>query len=172
MMDARNLLNFLDKNGIAYVARSHTAVYRVDEYERLKLGLEGALCKNLLLGDRGGALFLVVVPVDKSLDLQGTARVLECTRLSFANPDELYEILGVRAGSLSPLALVNDHYGRVSLVVDETLADARRVLLHPIDNTLTVSIEMSALAEFCTSVGHAINWLRVPGRPGSAVRDR
>ncbi|MFP3408497.1 YbaK/EbsC family protein, partial [Pseudomonas sp. SIMBA_065] len=84
----------------------------------LALAVEGARCKNLLLQDKKCHYFLVVTTASNSLDLAGLSETLGSKRLSFASADRLFELLGIRPGSLSPLALVNDIAKRVRLVID------------------------------------------------------
>ena len=75
----------------------------VAEAKRLRGDLPGGHCKNLLLTDRGGQLFLVVALENQRLDLKGLANALGADRaLSFAKAATLKETLGVEAGAVTP----------------------------------------------------------------------
>jgi Ala-tRNA(Pro) deacylase len=170
MTCADDLLSLLNEQGIAFDVRYHKPVLRIDEFISLDLDLSGRLCKNLLVRNREGQAFLLVVQADKAVELRSVAQLLGSTRLSFVELDDMYEALGVRPGSLSPLALVNDSSKRIQLVVDLALAEEERLLFHPIENTATLSMSVSSLGDFCKYLGRSIHWLAVPTRAGFETR--
>ncbi|MFP3507467.1 YbaK/EbsC family protein [Burkholderia sp. SIMBA_062] len=130
----------------------------------LALAVEGARCKNLLLQDKKCHYFLVVTTASKSLDLAGLSETLGSKRLSFASADRLFELLGIRPGSLSPLALVNDIAKRVRLVIDIELVDEEMFLFHPLECDASVSLSRSGLDVFLCGIEHAAEWLPLAAR--------
>jgi Ala-tRNA(Pro) deacylase len=92
----------------------------------------------------------------------GTA--LGSKRLSFASADRLLEILGVRAGALSPLALINDEENKIKLVIDQELADELAFIFHPIENDASISLSRSGLDSYLSSIGRSAIWLMLAGR--------
>jgi Ala-tRNA(Pro) deacylase len=106
----------------------------------------------------------VVTTSSKSLDLLAVAKSMSSGRLSFASAENLLELLGVRAGSLSPLALVNDEGRRVRLVVDLDLADEQAFLFHPLESNASVSLSRAALDDFMTNIDRQADWLNLPER--------
>ncbi|MBB3259182.1 Ala-tRNA(Pro) deacylase [Paraburkholderia bannensis] len=163
MLNTADLLDLLNTCGDPIELRTHRAVLSVDEFHALESGLVGAICKNLLIRDRNG-LYLLVVPASKSVDLKALARHLESSRLSFADAVQLEAKLGTWSGALSPLALANDTEEEIALVIDTALQAEERVLFHPLDNAVTVSLTRRTLEAFCQRVGHAIRWVDVPAR--------
>lgn len=131
------------------------------ESGKLTLTLQGDRCKNLLLQDKKGHHFLVVTRATKSVDLAAATDALASKRLSFASADKLFELLGIRTGSLSPLALVNDKAKRVRLVIDDELAQETTFLFHPLENNASVSLSRNALDGFLASVAHPAEWLHL-----------
>ncbi|QGZ65583.1 prolyl-tRNA synthetase associated domain-containing protein [Paraburkholderia acidisoli] len=164
MLGKTEVLKRLDEWQIAYECEEHESVLNMAESGTLTLSVSGARCKNLLLQDKAGQFFLVVTTADKSLDLAAAAAILGSKRLSFASADKLFDLLGIRTGSLSPLALVNDEAKRVTLVIDAHLNGETRFLFHPLENTASVSLSRSGLDDFLAHVGHAANWLSLPAR--------
>ena len=54
---------------------------------------------------------------DETLDLKTLHFRLESGRLPFASAEVLWQVLGVRPGSVTPFALINDSDNRVSVVL-------------------------------------------------------
>jgi len=158
MLGRKELLGLLEQNGVLFACEQHEQVLNIAESGELRLSLEGARCKNLLLQDKQGQHYLVVTTADKSLDLSAVAKTLSSKRLSLASADQMFMLLGVRPGSLSPLALVNDISGKVRLVVDEDLARESTLLLHPLESTASVALSRHDLEGFLCSIGHPPAW--------------
>jgi Ala-tRNA(Pro) deacylase len=146
------VLKLLMEKDIPHTSEEHESV------------LAGTRCKNLLLQDKKGNYYLVVTTSSKSLDLLAVAKSMSSGRLSFASAENLLELLGVRAGSLSPLALVNDEGRRVRLVVDLDLADEQAFLFHPLESNASVSLSRAALDDFMTNIDRQADWLNLPER--------
>lgn len=160
-----DIFDFLRRHDVAYERCEHPAVFTTDEATRLVPPLPGAKAKNLLLRDTAsGGLFLVAVPYGKRVDLARLARALGLRKLAFAPADELQASLGIAAGAVSLLALVNDGAHRVELVLDEPIARADAVQCHPLVNTATLSIGREGLRRFLAATGHVPRVLDVPAR--------
>lgn len=126
-------LRLLGAHGIACVAAEHAPVVTMAESARLGLSLKGSRCKNPAVRDKSGTRNLIVVaPPDKAVDLGGLGRELGVGRLSLCPHEELPDLLGVRPGALSPLALVADGpSARFTLVLDRAVAQEPFLLVHP-----------------------------------------
>jgi Ala-tRNA(Pro) deacylase len=164
MLGKIELLNLLEQRKIPFVCENHVAVFNMSDAENVSLSLEGTHCKNLLLQNKDGEHFLVVTTAAKSLDLSSLGTALGSKRLSFASADRLLEILGVRAGALSPLALINDEENKIKLVIDQELADELAFIFHPIENDASISLSRSGLDSYLSSIGRSAIWLMLAGR--------
>jgi len=156
MTDPDTLLAYLDTLGIAYEAVWHEAVFTVEEGRAMKASLPGAHSKNLLLKDKAGALVLVSAEAEAVLRLNRLHKVLGTKRLSFASEDVLMETLGVRAGSVTGFALVNDADLRVRFVMERALAQADEVNFHPLRNTGTIRVSQADFRKFVAATGHEV----------------
>jgi Ala-tRNA(Pro) deacylase len=68
-------------------------------------------------------MWLVTLPDEKRADLKSLPDKIGSKRLSFGNADLLMEALGVRPGSVTALALINDEARRVQLVLDREMME-------------------------------------------------
>jgi Ala-tRNA(Pro) deacylase len=145
----------LDELGIVHRTYHHAPVFTVAEAVALRGTLSGGHCKSLFLKDKKGGLWLAVVLEERRVDLKRLAAVLGAPRFSFGNPDLLYEILGVRPGSVTPFALVNDTVHRVQVVLDRAMLDCDPLNYHPLENDRTTAIAPADLLRFVAACGHA-----------------
>lgn len=168
MLGKDEVLAWLRQRGVPFGYEQHDAVLNMAESDRLTLTLDGARCKNLLLQDKKGQYFLVVTTSNKALDLSGAAEAIGSKRLSFSSGERLFELLGIRTGSLSPLALVNDSARRVRLILDADLEREPVFLFHPLENTASVALERAAFEALLAGLDRPAEWLTLPARATAA----
>jgi Ala-tRNA(Pro) deacylase len=73
------------------------------------------------------------------------------TRLNFASGDLMLERLGVPPGALTPLAMINDAEGTVTVVIDSTLLEAEQINVHPLINIESTGLRPADLLTFIRS---------------------
>jgi Ala-tRNA(Pro) deacylase len=142
--DRDRLLDWMAEHGIDHLIHDHPAVFRVEEGLELKAALPGAHTKNLFLKDHRGRLWLISARQDTMIDLKRAAAAMGSGRLSFGNETLMFETLGVRPGSVTALALINDAERRVTFVLDQRLWEAEIVNFHPLTNTATTALDQAA----------------------------
>jgi len=155
-------LEVLNTLGIQYDILQHQAAFTVKDMDEMNLDQYDCGCKNLFVRDSAGKrFFLIVLGKDKRADLKGIQKQLGCSRLSFASEESLYEHLAITKGSVSPLAIINDHSGAVEMVIDRDLMGQERLGLHPNENTATVWISFAALQKVITYSGHDFSFISI-----------
>ena len=144
----------LDALGIAHRTYSHPPVFTVADAVALRGRLPGGHCKSLFLKDRRGGLWLLVALEERPIDLKRLAEALGAPRFSFGAGELLYEVLGVRPGSVTPFALINDTTQRVAIVLDRAMLDHDPLNYHPLDNARTTTVALADLLRFIACCGH------------------
>ncbi|MEX0758276.1 MAG: prolyl-tRNA synthetase associated domain-containing protein [Tistlia sp.] len=148
------LLARLAELGIAQTTIEHPPVFTVEEAKALRGTLPGAHVKNLFLRNKKGRMWLLSCLEDRDIDLKALGERLGGGRLSFGSAERLMRHLGVRPGSVTALAVVNDPEGAVQLVLDRALTTLDPVNLHPLANDRTTALSPEGLLAFCRAVGH------------------
>jgi Ala-tRNA(Pro) deacylase len=163
MTDARTaVLAALQSLGITYELYEHPAVFTSEQAAVHWEAIPGVPVKNLFLRNKkGDRHYLVVLGIDKTVDLRHLASVIGDDRLSFASPERLSRYLGVAAGSVSPLGLIHDTTRAVAVVLDSALREADRLILHPNDNTASLALSSEDVARFLAHQGNAVRWVRI-----------
>ncbi|MBI1235447.1 MAG: prolyl-tRNA synthetase associated domain-containing protein [Alphaproteobacteria bacterium] len=149
-----DLFAFLDELGIAHSTLDHAPVFTVDEGQAIKAGLPGGHTKNLFLKDKRGRFVLVSALGDTPVRVNRLHKLIGCQRLSFARESDLLEVLGVRPGSVTAFALMNDTDGQVTFVLDAALLSTDPVNFHPLKNDATTAIARGDLLKFAKATGH------------------
>jgi Ala-tRNA(Pro) deacylase len=163
-----DLMAMLAELGIATTTVEHPPLFTVEDAQAYRGAIRGAHTKNLFLKDKKDALFLVVAPEDAGIDLKQFHHLIgAASRLSFGKPELLLEALGVTPGAVTAFSAINDKAGRVTVVLDRSLAEAEFVNCHPLFNTATTTIAAADLLRFLRATGHEPRILAV-GAPAAA----
>ncbi len=149
-----DLFALLDELGISHRTQEHEAAFTVEDARALRGRIPGGHTKNLFLKDKKGRLWLVVALEDTAVNLKTLHRTIGSARLSFGKPDLMEQTLGVRPGSVTPFALMNDREGRVTVVLDEAMMAHDLLNFHPLENTATTTISRNGLLAFLEATGH------------------
>lgn len=159
MTDMRQqVLESLNEQNIPYTIMEHPAVYTIEELDGIKIDHPESIAKNLFLrDDKKKRYFLVVMQKDKTADLKKLRSLLGCRPLSFASEEDLYRLLQLRKGSVTPLGVLNDAERSVEIVIDRDLSCYETVGVHPNDNTATVWVSLNDLVKVIESHGNPVS---------------
>ena len=127
----------LDRLGIKYTEIEHQPLFTVDEARDVQMQIAGQGCKSILLRTKKRDRYLLVLlREDRRANTQAIASQVSCGHLSFANANELAELLGLYPGSVSPFGIINDTNNRVELLIDPCLVGQRLLLPTPARSAL------------------------------------
>ena len=148
-----DIFKILDELKIKYDVLEHQAVYTVEEAKQLENMIEGLGCKNLFLTDKKENYFLLVLEENKKANLKELAKLLNVSKLTFASSEDLFNILGLEPGSVTPLSIINDKENKVLLIIDNDIVE-EKILVHPNTNTKTMSIEFKDIEKLIEYTNH------------------
>lgn len=155
MSDPSTLLfDHLNKLGIETTTHEHEPLFTVEDSRKLRGDLPGLHSKNLFVKDKKGELWLVVAEEETEIRMNHLHKRLGCARLSFGKPELLIETLGIKPGSVTPFALINDQARKVKLVLDAKLVNGDVLNFHPLRNDRTTTISSSDLLKFVSALGY------------------
>lgn len=149
-----DLYALFDRLGVAWRTIDHPPVFRVEEGREIKAAMPGGHTKNLFLKDAKGQAWLVSALGDTRIDLKTLHKAIGSARLSFGSEALLWELLGVRPGSVTVFALINDRERRVKLVLDRALFDHALANFHPLSNDATTAIASADLLTVVRALGY------------------
>ena len=149
-----DLLARLQSLGVDAKTSTHPPLRTVEDSKRLRGELPGGHVKNLFLRDKRGRHWLLTSLEDAKIDLKRMAQRLDAAKFSFANAEALKTMLGIEPGAVSPLAVVNDTEGKVTVVLDEAMLTCDPLNVHPLVNDRTTTMATADLLRFLESCGH------------------
>ena len=159
---AAPVLSALDALGITYESYEHPPVFNTEDVEKHWRGIPGTPVKNLFLRNKkGNHHYLVIVGVDKRVDLKDLVKVIGDDRLSFGSAERLMEKLGLTPGSVSPFGLIHPGSRDVEVIIDAPLRGAEKLLFHPNINTATLTISFPDLERFLVTRGNLVRYLHI-----------
>ncbi len=156
MKTRTDLFEYLAHLGIKTTTIEHEPLFTVEQADKLATQIPGGHIKNLFLKDDNKQLWLLVAEDHAKVDLKKVGQLLNARKLRFADADLLWHTLGVKPGSVTPFALINDPDHTVKVVLDKTLLDCAIINAHPLENTATTSISRADFKKFLAATGHQV----------------
>lgn len=117
------------------------------ETVNIALHYPDAEAKNIFVrDDKKRNYYLITVKGDKKVNLKYFKEKYHTRSLSFASEQDLMAILGLQAGSVTPLGLINNTEHKVQFYLDQDFLDEPKLIgIHPNDNTATVWLKTDDL---------------------------
>lgn len=153
----RSFCEYLEEHDIHYdYCIKHKEVLGCDEsanyYDRYKyfIGDAYCICKNLFLKERKGEkrTFLVIVPMEKQVDLKELKERLGTSKLEFASSEKMQDLLQTTPGNVSIFNLIFDQDKKVNVVLDQDLFDSELLAFHPLYNGMSIFLKEKEIRKF------------------------
>ena len=140
--------DLLDKLDIAYWRIDHEPANTMEACAAIDKTLEATICKNLLLCNRQGtAFYLLMLPGSKVFKTSVLSKQIGSSRLSFASAEAMEQFLDITPGSVSVMGLMNDKENRVQLIMDKDVLKGEYIGCHPCINTSSLRFKTTDLME-------------------------
>ncbi len=156
------VISRLNELGISFELFEHEAVFTIEQMENIKFPEGVHVAKNLFLRDgKGKKHFLAIISGHKSADLKALQAQLGCSGLGFASEERLEKFLGLQKGAVSPLGVLNDLEGSVTVAFDKELESVEKIGVHPNENTSTVVMKFEDLIKVVEGNGNTVQFVEV-----------
>ena len=161
-MNKQDIYKLLIERGFAHEITEHSAVFNMAEVAQIALPYPQDDAKNLFVrDDKKETYCLITVKGDKRVDLKSFRMQHGLRSLCFASEAELMDMLGLIAGAVTPLGLLNDDQRKVRWFLDRDFAGGR-IGVHPNDNTATVWLQTEDLLELIREHGNPAQLSLIP----------
>ena len=156
--------DFLDNLGIEYGRIDHEEAMTMEVCAAIDEALEATICKNLLLCNRQGtAFYLLMLPGNKVFKTSVLSKQIGSSRLSFASAEAMEQYLDITPGSVSVLGLMNDKENHVQLLMDQDVVKGEYIGCHPCINTSSLKLKTADLLEkIIPAMGHTPTFVDLP----------
>lgn len=163
MITEKELYEKLKELGITdYTVKEHPPLFSVEDVIANDCMMPGLNFKNLLIKDKKAeAYYLVILEDSRKMENKYFKKFTGWGKIRFANPDELFEKMGLKPGSVSPYGLLNNEEHDIIIVVDHAIAAADEdelINFHPNRNTATLTVKKHQFVKYLESLGNKIIW--------------
>ena len=148
MLDSKVFIKLLSDKGYDYNLQEHEALFTVDDSNKLRGQIKGSHSKNLFLKNKKNKFFLISCEEFTDINLKKISKSLNLGNVSFAKEEYLISLLGIRPGSVTPFALLNDTENKIDFYLEEKLYNSEFVNFHPLTNTATITMKCNKFIEF------------------------
>lgn len=157
-MNKQEVYAFLKSQNIPFEITEHKAVFNMEELNSVELPYPSADAKNLFVrDDKKKNYYLITVHGDKRVDLKEFRKAHGLRNLSFASAEDLFAILQLTPGSVTPLGLLNDPDNKVKFFLDKGFLEEPGLIgVHPNDNTATVWLKTADLLRLIREHGNEL----------------
>jgi Ala-tRNA(Pro) deacylase len=157
----KKFYDILEKAGIDdYKVCEHDAIFSADDADEKGIRMEGLNLKNLLIKDKKvGDYYMVIIDDHRHMDAKHFKEVAGWTKTRFANEEEMWQLLRLKPGSVTPFALFNDTEKKITVVLEKQIADAaddEQVNFHPCRNTATLGMKKSDFMKYLELMGNKV----------------
>ena len=160
-MNKAETYRFLTEQRIPYEVTEHKAVFNMEELDSIVLPYPEWDAKNLFVrDDKKRNYYLITVKGDKRVDLKEFRKQHGMRALSFASAEDLFAIMRLQPGSVTPLGILNDAEHRVHFYLDSEFA-GNKIGVHPNDNTATVWMQANDLMELIQKCGNEVAFTEI-----------
>ena len=97
---------------------------------------------------------------NKRVDLKGFRRQHGLRALSFASTEELFSIMELTPGAVTPLGILNETESRVHFYLDEEFI-GNKIGVHPNDNTATIWMQADDLMGLIQKHGNEAEYVKI-----------
>ena len=148
MLSSNEFIKLLSDQGYDYDLHEHEALFTVKESNKFRGQIKGLHTKNLFLKNKKNKFFLISCHEFTEINLKQFSKSLDLGNVSFAKEEYLIKLLGIKPGSVSPFALLNDTDKEVDFYLEDKLNDSDFVNFHPLTNTATVTMKCINFIKF------------------------
>jgi len=157
MFEKSDLLKILDDKCIHYKKYEHEALFSVEDSENKRGDIKGSHTKNLFLKNKKNKFCLLSCEENSIVDLKKFSKSVNAGNFSFAREQYLLEYLGIKPGSVSPYALLNDMDNKITFYLESKLYNSNKINFHPLINTTTITILTADFIKFMIENKKKIN---------------
>lgn len=160
-MDKAEIYKYLEEQNIPYEVTEHKKVYNMEELCTVELPYPECCAKNLFLKDNKKCnYYLITVKGDKRVNLKEFRKKYGLGALSFASFEDMYKIMGLTSGSVSPFGILNDVEHIVHFYLDlEFLGN--KIGVHPNNNTATVWVHSDDLMNLIKNYRNKAEFVKI-----------
>ena len=161
MLDKQGVYDCLHDHHIDFEVTDHAPLFSMDDKPDVELPYPEWDAKNLFIRDhKREHYYLITVRGSKRVDLKQFRKDHNLKKISFGSEEELWEILKIKPGHVSPFCLLHDEERKVHYYIDADYKD-NLIGIHPNQNDATVWLQGRELVKLIEEHGTIIEYITI-----------
>lgn len=162
-MTKQETYDFLKNKGIEFEVTEHRAVFTMNDDMGVDLPYPESDAKNLFIrDDKRRNYYLITVKGDKRVDLKEFKNAHGTRKLTFASAEDMFEMMKLTPGSVTPFGLLSDEERKIIFYLDEDFFEGDKMIgCHPNENTATVWLKIKDMVDIIEEHGNEINVVKL-----------
>jgi len=155
--EEKQIKSIQEKFGLQVKIDRHVAISSIQQYTTItsQLKLNGYIVKIKILKEKKKGLYMIILDQHNTISNDKIGDIIGVKNLRTESSENVEKLLGVNVNSLTPLALINDKNKQIDVYIDQKLKSEKLIHVHPLVNTLTVSLSFDQLFNFIQQYANA-----------------
>ena len=159
MLDKQGVYDCLRDHHIDFEITDHAPLFSMDDKPNVELPYPEWDAKNLFIRDhKREHYYLITVRGSKRVDLKQFRKDHKLKKISFGSEEELWDILKIKPGHVSPFCLLHDEERKVHYYIDADYKD-NLIGIHPNQNDATVWLQGKDLVNLIEEHGTIVEYI-------------
>ena len=159
MLDKQGVYDCLRDHHIDFEITDHAPLFSMDDKPNVELPYPEWDAKNLFIRDhKREHYYLITVRGSKRVDLKQFRKDHKLKKISFGSEEELWDILKIKPGHVSPFCLLHDEDCKVHYYIDADYID-NLIGIHPNQNNATVWLQGKDLVTLIEEHGTIVEYI-------------
>ncbi|WP_338127671.1 prolyl-tRNA synthetase associated domain-containing protein [Veillonella caviae] len=161
MLQKQDVYNLLYEHNIPFEITDHAPLFSMDDKPNVELLSPDRDAKNLFIRDhKRENYYMITVRGSKRVDLKTFRKDHQLKKISFASEEELWDILKIQPGHVSPFCLLHDTEHKVHYFIDSDYKEGL-IGIHPNKNDATVWLKGADLIFLLEEQGTTVEYIEI-----------
>lgn len=161
-MTKEELLNYLKEQNIWYELTKHKPAHTMEDLLGEHLPYPTGCAKNIFVrDDKKKNYYVITIKGNKKVNLKKFKEENNTRHLSFSSPQDLFTILKLHSGEVTPLGILNDKDKKVIFYLDNDFKEEDIIGVHPFTNTETMWLKVKDLLTIIKTHGNETNLTKI-----------
>lgn len=162
MKQTTKVLEKLKELDIEYEIVNHEPALTTEQADSFIKGIEGVRTKTMFLRNRKKTqYFMLIMDGKKRVDMSVFADKVQVKRIQMASADDLFEMMKLPPGVVSPFGLLNNADRNIHIYFDKEIMSEKRMSFHPNTNEKTIFLDTTDLVKYIKSLTYKVHLIEL-----------
>lgn len=147
---------------IEYEIVNHKPALTTEQADSFIKGIEGVRTKTMFLRNRKKTQYFMLIMDGKiRMNMTAFANKVGAKRIQMASADDLFEMMKLSPGVVSPFGLLNNVNRDIHIYFDKEIMLEKRMSFHPNTNEKTIFVRTTDIIKYIKSLGYEVHTIEL-----------